>query len=188
MVLKFIGRDKYRQPIVLTVCDCGEIAERNLYQLKSGAVKGCAKCNAKDNITHGFTDHPLYRIWHGIKQRCTNDNSSAFVNYKGRGIQMCEEWLNDPEAFIGFALAAGWVKGLQIDRIDNSSGYSPDNCRCVTAQVNCSNTRKNKYCELDGVKMTFSEASVKLGRSRNYLSNMVTDNRPQCKPANVVFL
>ena len=97
---------------------------------------------------HGLTKHPLYRKWGEIKTRCYNQNREDYVHYAGRGITVCDEWLNDPVAFIEWSLANGWQKGLYIDRIDNDKGYSPDNCRFVNNRTNCQNTRKQKNRDL----------------------------------------
>jgi hypothetical protein len=56
---------------------------------------------------------------------------------------MCDEWLKDPASFIYWCVFNGWQEGLQLDRIDNNKGYSPDNCRFVTPKENLRNTRVN---------------------------------------------
>jgi hypothetical protein len=168
---------------VLTVCDCGSTAIRPLYRVASGSIKTCSACKK------GFikiSKNPLYEIWRGIKARCFCTTDTGYKNYGGRGISMYKEWINNAPAFIEYCSNNGWAKGLQVDRIDNSGNYEPGNIRFVTAQVNCSNTRRNKYCMLDGVKMTLSEASRSLGRSRDYLSSIQT-RRIDSKPFNVVF-
>ena len=75
----------------------------------------------------------------GIMERCANPNHVAYKKYGGRGITMCQEWLDSPQAFVDWSLANGFSPELQIDRIDNGKGYSPDNCRWVTARENIRN-------------------------------------------------
>lgn len=75
--------------------------------------------------------------------RCHDPKCPAYRNYGGRGITVCNEWRRNPDAFYLFAMARGWKKGLQLDREDNSKGYSPTNCRFVTPKENCRNTRAN---------------------------------------------
>ncbi len=105
----------------------------------------------------------------GIVNRCCNKNSNAYRNYGARGITICDEWLSDIDTFCDWAMDNGWEKGLEIDRINNDGGYSPDNCRIVTKAQNmqnrgpASNTSSkykgvHKYCRgwsssigLDGV-------------------------------------
>lgn len=75
----------------------------------------------------------------GIIERCANPNHIAYKKYGGRGITVCQEWIDSPQAFVDWALANGFSPELQIDRIDNDKGYSPDNCRWVTARENMRN-------------------------------------------------
>lgn len=75
----------------------------------------------------------------GIMERCSNPNNANYKRYGGRGITVCQEWIDSPQAFVDWALANGFSPELQIDRIDNDKGYSPDNCRWVTARDNMRN-------------------------------------------------
>ena len=86
--------------------------------------------------------HPLYGVWAGIKTRCFNKNVPEYKYYGGRGINICDEWLHDPTAFIEWAISNGWKRGLHIDRINNNDWYRPDNCRFVSPSVNNSNRKK----------------------------------------------
>ncbi len=109
---------------------------------------GCRKNEGMGNtkshthsITHGFTrnysKHGAYSTWLRMKSRCYTDKRSRIYNaYVVKGITVCEEWLNDASKFIHWALANGWEKGLSIDRIDPSKGYSPDNCQFITHSQN----------------------------------------------------
>lgn len=108
---------------------------------------------------HGRSYHPLYNTFRAMHDRCENTKNRAYERYGGRGITVCPEWsLNNIENFISWAYANGWEKGLQIDRIDNSKGYSPDNCRFVTAKENSRNRRSNKYVTINGEEMLLSDA------------------------------
>jgi hypothetical protein len=101
------------------------------------------------HITHGESSSrrgraKLYGVWNGIKQRTFNPNNKSFANYGGRGIGICQEWLNSYVAFRDWAHASGYAQGLDIDRIDNDRGYEPDNCRWVTRAANTRNMRSNR--------------------------------------------
>ena len=75
--------------------------------------------------------HPLYDTWNAMKQRCYNPNNNDFHNYGGRGITVCQRWLDD---FWNFVEDMGdRPDGHSIDRIENDQGYSPDNCKWSTS-------------------------------------------------------
>ena len=76
-----------------------------------------------------------------MKQRCYNPNNDNYPNYGGRGISICDEWLNDREAFISWALSHGYSNDLSIDRIDVNGNYKPSNCRWATDELQRNNQR-----------------------------------------------
>ena len=97
-------------------------------------------------------DHPdLYGVWCSMKSRCENPNRPKFKDYGNRGIEVCEEW-QDSWNFVQWAVSHGYRKGLQLDRIDNDKGYSPDNCRFVTPKENSRNRRNTKFLTIKGEK------------------------------------
>lgn len=113
---------------------------------------------------------PLNVLWYHIKERCYNKKSKSFHRYGGRGITVCDEWLHSSEAFKSWALAAGYKPGLEIDRIDNDKGYSPENCRWVTKTQNARNTSKNKCIEWNGETHPLSEWCEILGLEYNTIN------------------
>ena len=95
-------------------------------------------------ISHvGFFHKDLHEVWSSMKKRCYNKTAINYKRYGGCGITVCIEWKDNVLNFYNWALNNGWEKGLQLDRIDNSKGYSPDNCRFVTAKENANNRRSN---------------------------------------------
>ena len=112
------------------------------------------------NLKHGcYKNHKhLYGVWSSMRQRCYNENRENFARYGGRGITICEEW-SSVVKFVEWALNTGYQYGLQLVRIDNNKGYSPDNCRWVTPKCNSQNTRRNKYLCIKGITNCVSEWS-----------------------------
>ena len=87
------------------------------------------------NYKHGDTGSKLHYVWKEMRQRCSNSNNPAYVRYGGKGVKVCQEWLD----FVGFrdwALGSGYEFGLTIDRIDNDGNYEPSNCRWITRAQN----------------------------------------------------
>lgn len=124
------------------LCDCGNTTFVQTHNLKRGRTKscGCAKYVKK----HGLVKTRIYRIWGRMKARCYNPNEKSFKNYGGRGITICDEWLNDFSSFYNWSMQNGYSDSLEIDRINNDLGYSPSNCRWITHQEQQYNKRTNR--------------------------------------------
>ena len=124
----------------------------------------------------GRSNTRLYRIWVNIKTRCYNTNSPNYTRYGGRGVTVCNEWLNDFTAFYNWAITNGYADDLTIDRIDVNGNYEPSNCRWVAnseQQRNKRNVPIYTYNEITfsqcdvyklfGVKRTTFQARIKRG-------------------------
>lgn len=89
----------------------------------------------------------LKNIWQGMKQRCYNPKSPSARYYYELGIKICDEWLNDFEAFAEWAVSNGYNEQMTIDRIDPDGNYEPSNCQWITKAENCrraTESRKNR--------------------------------------------
>ena len=134
-VLQRVGRNSSNAALWKCQCSCGNVAviSQPVLAKNKRANCGCAK------FQKGSMD-PMYPRWKSMRERCTVKKSHAYKNYGGRGIKVCDEWL-DFHAYKKWALDNGYEKHLHLDRIDNAKGYSPENCRFVTPQANLSNRR-----------------------------------------------
>lgn len=99
---------------------------------------------------HGRKRTELYRVWCAMKERCSNPHNKSFRNYGAKGIAVCTEWRESFNAFREWAIAAGYKKGLTIDRIDCARGYSPDNCRFATTAEQNRNYSRNHNITYNG--------------------------------------
>jgi len=129
------------------------------YELRKGTVKSCG-CLESENrhdrlkkSTHGLSKLPIYYVWKSMKSRCLRKTDKRYSRYGGRGISICNEWLNNPEAFIEWANGSGYKKGLSIDRKNNDGNYSPDNCRFIIISKNNRNSSNTHLTESDIAKI-----------------------------------
>lgn len=140
--------NKIKNRRFLCKCDCGNEKIIQLSSLRGGLTKSCGCLSSElttlKNTRHNLSKHPLYKVWKTMKHRCLNPNAEHFARYGGRGISVCAEWLNDFQNFYNWAVANGYQKGLQLDRIDNDGDYEPNNCRFATRTENMRNCSQTK--------------------------------------------
>lgn len=122
---------------------CESHFEARTSNVQSGNTTKCTSCSSKiKQTTHGKSAHPLYATWKGILERTGNPNSPSYKGYGGRGIKVCKEWRETPDAFITWAEANDYAPGLTLDRIDVNGDYEPNNCRFTTNFIQGQNTRR----------------------------------------------
>jgi hypothetical protein len=157
-------------------CDCGKEFVTISNSIVSGRTKTCGCSAGQHQITHGKTKTPEFKLWLAIKERCGNPNHKAYTNYGGRGIFICDRWLNFQNFYDDMCPRP--AKNLQLDRIDNNIGYSKENCRWVTQQENLRNKRNNFIVTLHGKTMTAAEAAQIIGLSRSGVINRIKSGIP----------
>lgn len=163
-------------------CDCGSTLTVEKYNLTSGNTARCSECakasRGRKKSTHGnsmsFKDrnprgYNCYTRWQAMKRRCNNPSDKRFSDYGGRGIKVCDRWL---ESYENFLTDMGLPPEIsyQIDRVDNSLGYSKENCKWVTRIENSRNKRNNRLIEVDGEIKTLSEWAELSGVGREAIS------------------
>ena len=122
---------------------CGNKFKANTYNINSGHRKSCGCYHKKKMTKHGLGSTRLYNTWSKLKDRVFNLKSKDYYNYGGRGITICEEWL-DIQNFYDWAMKNEYSDELSIDRIDNDGNYEPSNCRWTTQTIQNRNQRLRK--------------------------------------------
>ncbi len=130
--------------------NCGEPFNAKVSDTKKKIVQECESCTDECSIKRATAkkmkalkkheEDRTKRIYNGMKQRCLNPKSKTYARYGGRGITICDEWLNDRDAFISWAMGNGYAKHLSIDRKDNDGNYEPGNCRWTTKDIQAQNS------------------------------------------------
>ncbi len=154
------GIRQYRSMIWICVCDCGSDHRVRAGNLKSGQVQSCG-CVSREKLIKASTKHGLtvghklsreYEAWHSMRQRCLDHNNSNYHNYGGRGIIICDEWLDSFEKFL-YDVGSKPSSGHSLDRIDNNKGYCKENCRWATRIQQGENRRTSRpVLRGDGVR------------------------------------
>lgn len=177
-------------------CDCGnEIVVRGPGLAKGARGKGGTRscgCLVKDKpIKHGMAHTKTYRVWALMRQRCENPNFTSYQSYGGRGITVCERW----QDFANFYADMGDPPPkMTLDRIDNSRGYEPENCRWASRKVQGNNRRTNVLLSFNGEKRTIAEWAEVTGLGKTCLANRLakgwsvehalsTPKQPKSRPA-----
>lgn len=123
---------------------CNEFVERRVDTGLNNKSCGCAS----NRLTDFYADSNkksknigIYRRYTHMIDRCYNSKNKLYHRYGGRGITVCDEWLSDYLNYRNWCLNNGYSPKtkLQIDRIDNSKGYEPTNCRFTTPAINSQN-------------------------------------------------
>lgn len=169
-----------KKTMVRCRCDCKDatIIDVRIGDLKRGHTKSCGchkrMVSGNRNKKHGLRNHPIYAVWYNMMARCYNFDNKDYNYYGGRGIIVFDEW-HDITNFYSYAINSGWEKGLEIDRVDNDSSYTPENCRWVSHKKNCRNRKTNYHLTIKGETKLLVEWEEKYGLSKWTIKRRIKD-------------
>ena len=156
-VLNRQGSTKYGEALWNCVCDCGTTRLVRASMLSNGTSKSCGCTTRESATTHGLSKTRQYHIWQAMKTRCTNIKQPNFERYGDRGITYDPRW----EIFENFweDMKTSYTDALTLERIDNSKGYSKENCRWATPHEQNMNMRSNIFIKHKDKLLTVAEVS-----------------------------
>lgn len=159
-------------------CDCGKeiILRRSSVTRNETTNCGCQATNFK----HGMIKSRFYKIWGCMKNRCLQKNSNSYKDYGGRGIKMCDRWLEKFENFRDdmYKSYLEHVKqfgelNTQIERINNDGNYCLENCKWSTIEEQANNRRSNKFITYGGKTLSRVKWSKMLGITQSALYSRI---------------
>lgn len=170
-------------------CKCGNIKDVPGAGLRNGSTKSCGCYNIETKETHKLMKiplhikkHPLANIWRNIISRCLISTSKNYHNYGGRGITICERWMQ----FENFIIDVTERPSLEytLDRMNNSGNYEPGNVKWSTSSEQKCNTRRTHYITFDGKTQALSLWAKEKNLCWETLSCRIKANWPLDKALN----
>jgi len=167
-------------PLWTFQCSCGKLVEKRKYDVLDGKIASCGclqaellgAFNKKTKTTHGMRSAPEYEAWRAMKKRCYSNNTENWIHYGGRGITVCERWLNSSEAFLE-DMGRRPSSRHSLGRINNDGNYEPSNCRWETPSQQLNNTRTNHTLEFRGEVATIAQWALKIGVPRHLICSRI---------------
>lgn len=145
-----VGRTIHGSIIWRCQCECGSVRDVDGQSLRKGLSQSCGCLQremtsklGKSNASHGMVGSPEWKAWASMRGRCSNPNYRSYKNYGGRGIKVCDRWIDSFEAFFADMGRRPSAKH-SLDRINNEGNYEPGNCRWATTKEQALNKRINR--------------------------------------------
>lgn len=167
-ILSFVGSAPARW---VCQCECGHMLVVAGTDLRAGRFKSCGckspRFTSERVVTHGKSRSRTYRIWHDMKQRCSDvAKGKSRKLYYEKGIRVCIEWLSFERFYKDMGDAPD---GMSIDRINGNGNYEPKNCRWASSKTQANNMSSNHMIDFNGKSMTLSEWASEIGVKPNTL-------------------
>lgn len=170
----------------LFTCECGKEIETTIWDVKHGHTKSCgcyhtevirqAKTHGEASLRNGYSRE--YVAWKAMKERCYSRSNVSYPNYGGRGIRVCQRWLNSFANFLA-DLGRKPTKSHSLDRINNNGNYTPKNCKWSTRSEQRRNSRCTlTYVEHDGKRLLITDWSKVSGVPEESISSRLRNGWP----------
>jgi hypothetical protein len=156
-------------------CECGNTKEVNTKELLQGRTNSCgclaAELSSKRRFVHGLSNSKIHRIWSHILTRCLNSNNKDYPRYGGRGITICERWMNFENFLEDMGIPPTDLHSIDRERVNGN--YEPGNCRWATAKEQARNRRNSLIVSHNGISVTAAEWDESLGFFRGTVAKRI---------------
>lgn len=168
-------------------CDCGNETVVFVGHLTHNHTTSCGchhlKRASESHYKHGHSGNggkrkasTEYESWCKMKERCCNPENPSFHYYGGRGIKICDRWLESFQNFIDDM--GSKPPGMSIERIDVNGNYEPSNCKWATRYEQSNNRRNNIRVEIGGVTKNLTQWCVELGLNKGAIHGRLAKGWP----------
>lgn len=175
------NKDKYGHWIYKSVCNICGAEKFSHYGSISGPSSVTTKCvhtklGGRSIVnSYSWSNDRIKNIFNAMVNRCYSEKSKDYRWYGGKGIQICDEWLDNPIKFEEWALSSGYSLDLTIDRIDAEKDYCPENCQWIPLVENSRKAGKVNWITVDGTTLTGRQWSEKLGLGLNTINTAIRE-------------
>jgi hypothetical protein len=186
--LKVINRapnkGKYKRVAWYCKCNCGNLTTVIGAYLRNGNTTscGCFKNSSESkHKTHGLSKKiSEYAAWENMKRRCYYTKSNRYEYYGGRGITVCNRWINSFENFYS-DMGAKPSKFHTLERIDVNKNYDPENCKWIHRNEQARNKTNTKYLTIDSVTKRIAEWALIYGVKSSIVFRRISRGWPKDK-------
>lgn len=139
------------------LCDCGVEKIIDLGALRFGSIISCGCYNKELKTKHSLSRTKEYSSWYDMIRRCTNKNGKYYHRYGGRGIMVCDRWMNLENFYKDMGKKP--TSNHTLERINNNGNYEPKNCKWASMSDQSRNRSSNIKYKGECAK----DASIRLG-------------------------
>ena len=173
-VIGLAGFRHVRNDVFLCKCDCGIYTYAQMAQLTRGKKKTCGCHFEQRRNGKGIAHTPTYLSWASMKRRCYDKNFKQYKDYGGRGVTVCDRWLESIENFIEDM--GERPEGCTLDRIDTDGNYCKENCKWSTKSEQVRNRRANFNITIDGETKCLEDWCIQYGINRSTVYSRLVRN------------
>lgn len=188
--VSYVTRSGHSCRQIICLCTCGNKKTVTVSKFLRGHVSSCGCLLSREECSKRSTKYfpsikELRRAYYDMLNRCYNKKHPSYNSYGGRGVVVCDEWYNDYQKFLDWAIYNGWKHGLQLDKDIKGDGllYSPDTCSWVTRSANQNNKRNNPKYQYKGEMLTISQICKREGMAHNTLRHRIYNMKMSAEEA-----